>query len=97
MSLQTWAWIATAAYALHTMEEYMFDLRDWARAVIGLPVEWGDFYIANAAVIILGIVAAELAPTLVVAALAFVALMLINGIFFHIAQVIRTREGFRPA
>jgi hypothetical protein len=96
MNLQTWAWIATAAYALHIMEEYMFDWRDWARAVIGLPVEWGDFYIANAAVIILGIVTAELAPTLVIAPLAFASLMLINGIVFHIAQVIRTKGRFSP-
>ncbi len=96
MNLQTWAWIATAAYALHILEEYMLDWRDWARAVIGLPVELGDFYIANAAVIVLGIVAAELAPTLVVAPLAFASLMLINGIFFHIAQVIRTKGRFSP-
>jgi uncharacterized membrane protein HdeD (DUF308 family) len=73
-----------------------FDWRDWARAVIGLPVEWGDFYIANAAVIILGIVAAELAPTLAVAPLAFATPMLINGIFFHIAHVIRTKGTSSP-
>lgn len=39
MSLQTLAWLAMAAYALHIMEEYTFDWRNWARAVIKLPVE----------------------------------------------------------
>ena len=71
------AWLATA-YGVHILEEYQLNWRDWARAVIGLPVEWSDFYVVNALVIVFGVVAANLArwPGL---ALAFPALMLINA------------------
>jgi hypothetical protein len=61
MGLSNWIWLATAAYGLHILEEFVLDWRNWARAVIGLPVEWSDFYIVNALVIVLGIVAANLA------------------------------------
>jgi hypothetical protein len=30
MTLTTLAWLAMAAYALHIMEEYTFDWRNWA-------------------------------------------------------------------
>lgn len=82
MTLPTLAWIAVAAYAVHMMEEFSFNWRDWARAVIKLPVEWGDFYVTNAVVIVLGIAQAFLAPTLAVAPLGFASLMAINAIFF---------------
>ena len=96
MSLQAWAWLATAAYALHVMEEYSFNWRDWARGTLGLPVEWNDFYLTNAVVIVLGIVSAELAPALSVAPLAYASLMLINALIFHIWQVIRAKGRFSP-
>ncbi len=96
MSLQTLAWLAMAAYALHIMEEYTFDWRNWARAVIKLPVEWSDFYVTNAIVIALGIAQAQLAPTLPLAPLIFASLMLINAVFFHILPVVRTGGRFSP-
>ena len=96
MTLQAWAWLATAAYAVHVMEEYTFNWRDWARGALGLPVEWNDFYLTNAVVIVLGIVSAELAPTLPVAQLAYASLMLINAVLFHIWQVIRAKGRFSP-
>ena len=96
MSLQTLAWLAMAAYALHIMEEYTFDWRNWARAVIKLPVEWSDFYVTNAIVIALGIAQAQLAPTLPLAPLIFTSLMLINAVFFHILPVVRTGGRFSP-
>ena len=96
MSLQTLAWLAMAAYALHIMEEYTFDWRNWARAVIKLPVEWSDFYLTNAIVIALGIAQAQLAPTLPLAPLIFASLMLINAVFFHILPVVRTGGRFSP-
>jgi hypothetical protein len=96
MSLQTLAWLSMAAYALHIMEEYTFDWRNWARAIIKLPVEWSDFYVTNAIVIALGIAQAELAPALPFAPLAFASLMLINAVFFHILPVLRTRGRFSP-
>jgi hypothetical protein len=82
------AWLATA-YGVHILEEYQLNWRDWARAVIGLPVEWSDFYVVNALVIVFGVVAANLArwPGL---ALAFPALMLINATFFHVLPFARS-------
>lgn len=96
MTLQTLAWLSMAAYAVHIMEEYTFDWRNWARAVIKLPVEWSDFYVTNAVVISLGIAQAELAPTLPVAPLMFASLMLINALFFHILPFVRTGGRFSP-
>jgi len=96
MNLQTLAWLSMAAYALHIMEEFTFDWRNWARAIIKLPVEWSDFYVTNAIVIALGIAQAELAPALPFAPLTFASLMLINAVFFHILPVLRTRGRFSP-
>jgi hypothetical protein len=61
MSLTDLVWLATASYGLHVLEEYQLNWRDWARAVIGLPVQWSDFYVVNSLVIVIGIVAANLA------------------------------------
>lgn len=96
MKLQILAWLGMAAYAAHVMEEYAFDWRNWARAVIKLPVEWSDFYVTNAVVIALGIAQAELAPALPVAPLIFASLMLINAVLFHILPFARTRGRFSP-
>jgi hypothetical protein len=38
MDLAHWIWLATAAYGIHALEEFILDWRDWARAVIGLPL-----------------------------------------------------------
>lgn len=89
-------WLCVAAYGLHIVEEFVFDWRNWARNVLHLLAQWGDFYITNALVIVLGIVAAEIAPTLPAVALGFPALMLINATFFHVAPVLWTRGRFSP-
>ena len=96
MSLTDLMWLALACYGIHILEEYQFDWRNWARAVIGLPVEWSDFYIVNALVVVLGAAAAELAATVPVLALAFPALMLINATFFHIGPFLIARGRFSP-
>jgi uncharacterized protein with HXXEE motif len=96
MSLTDLMWLATAAYGLHVLEEYQLNWRDWARAVIGLPVEWSDFYVVNALVIVLGIVAANLARTAPGLALGFPALMLINATFFHVLPTLRSNGRFSP-
>ncbi|TCR60639.1 HXXEE domain-containing protein [Bosea sp. BK604] len=96
MTLTTLAWLAMAAYALHIMEEFSFDWRGWARAVIKLPVEWSDFYVTNAIVIALGIAQAMLADSLALAPLIFASLMLINAVFFHIGPMLLTRGRFSP-
>ncbi len=96
MDLSHWIWLATAAYGVHAFEEFELDWRNWARAVIKLPVEWHDFYVVNFLVIVLGIVAAELADAAPGVALTFPALMLINAVFFHIAPFFVTRGRFSP-
>ncbi|NVO14209.1 MAG: HXXEE domain-containing protein [Rhodoplanes sp.] len=96
MTLADLAWLAMAAYAMHILEEYMFDWRNWARAVIGLPVEWSDFFITNAVVVALGIAQAMLAPTLPLAPLIYAALMIINAIFFHVLPFVTMRGRFSP-
>ncbi len=96
MSLTDYAWLALAAYAVHILEEHTFDWRNWARAVIGLPVEWSDFYVTNAVVVVLGIVQAGLSDSMTVAPLSFAALMLINATFFHVLPFIKARGRFSP-
>jgi hypothetical protein len=59
-------------------------------------VEWSVFYLTNAVVMVLGLVQAELAPTLPLALLSFGALMLINATFFHVLPMVRTRGRFSP-
>ena len=61
MSFAAMSWLLLLAYALHMLEEFMLDWRDWAAGVLGLPVSWPDFYVTNAVVVVLGIGAAEVA------------------------------------
>lgn len=96
MSLADLMWLVTASYGLHILEEYQLNWRDWARSVIGLPVEWSDFYLINSIVIVLGIVAANVATSWPAIALALPALMLINATFFHVLPAIRTGGRFSP-
>ncbi|WGD31755.1 HXXEE domain-containing protein [Ancylobacter sp. WKF20] len=96
MSFELWAWLALMAYTLHILEEFSLDWRNWARSVIGLPVEWSDFYLTNAAVVVLGFVQAQMSDLLPLAPLSFAALMLINATFFHVLPMIVTRGRFSP-
>jgi hypothetical protein len=96
MTLADIAWLSLAAYAAHMLEEFMLNWRDWARAVIRLPVEWPDFYVTNGIVVVLGIAAASLAPRMALAPLVFAALMLINATFFHVLPMIVTRGRYSP-
>jgi|SRR6185437_13057301 len=96
LSLSDWCWLATAAYALHIMEEFMLDWRNWARNVLGLPVDWPQFYVTNALVIVFGIVAAAIAAGSPLLALSFPAVMLINATCFHVLPFLRARGRFSP-
>ncbi|HVZ53319.1 MAG TPA: HXXEE domain-containing protein [Pseudolabrys sp.] len=96
LSLTELTWLALAAYSVHMLEEFIFDWRDWARNVLHLNVTWDQFYITNAVVVVLGIVAAELAAAIPAVALGFPALMLINATFFHVLPFLVTRGRFSP-
>lgn len=63
---------------------------------MGLPVEWSDFYVVNALVIVLGVVAATSQRAVGVAP-AFPALMLFNATFFHMSPAIRAKGRFSPS
>lgn len=96
MALADILWLCLAAYAIHILEEFSLNWRDWARDALGLAVEWPDFYVTNAAVVVLGGVAATLAPTLPAVALGFPALMLINALVFHILPCVAMGGRFSP-
>jgi hypothetical protein len=96
MLLSSCLWLCTAAYAFHVLEEFVFNWQSWARNVLHLPARWEDFYITNSVVIVLGVVAAMIAPRWPVLALGFPGLMLINAVFFHVAPFLWTRGRFSP-
>ncbi|MEO3475242.1 HXXEE domain-containing protein [Roseomonas sp. CAU 1739] len=96
MSLTTLAWLCMAAYAMHILEEYALDWRNWAHNVLGLPVEWNDFYVTNGVVVALGIAQAMLAPTLPLAVLGYAGLQFINAVLMHVTPFLRTRGRFSP-
>jgi len=89
-------WIATLAYALHIVEEYTFDWKNWAINVIKLPVNWVHFAVVNGVVIVLGISCSSVAWSLPAYALSLPALMLINATFFHVLPFITTKGRFSP-
>ena len=95
-TLSSLLWLCTAAYAVHVLEEFVFNWQSWARHVLHLPARWEDFYITNALVVVLGVVASIIAPKWPILALGFVGLMLINATFFHIAPFLWTRGRFSP-
>ena len=84
-------WIALSAYAVHVLEEYELNWRDWARAVLHLPVDWGSFYLVNAAVVVLGVCCGSVGWREPWFAMGLPALMLINATFFHVLPTVVTR------
>lgn len=89
-------WIATCAYALHIVEEFTFDWKNWATHVLRLPVSWSHFAVVNGVVIVLGVSCAEVGWQCPIYALGLPALMLINATFFHVLPFVTTRGRFSP-
>lgn len=88
-------WALTAAYSAHILEEYILDWRTWAEKASGIKMEWSDFFIANFAVIVLGICCSSVGFTCPVFAYLFVGLGTVNAIFAHIGTTIVKRK-FSP-
>jgi hypothetical protein len=88
-------WVAMSAYAVHMMEEFFYDWKNWANHVLNLPVDWSGFYVTNSAVLFLGIACSSVGWSQPWFALSFPALMLINAFFFHVLPFIRTKK-FSP-
>jgi hypothetical protein len=95
MNHEVWLWVAVAAYGIHILEEFFLDWKTWANRVLGLPVDWPGFYLTNALVVVLGVVAAEIGWRLPIVALAYPALMIINAVFFHILPFV-AKKKFSP-
>ncbi len=94
MSLTVLAWLAVAAYALHVVEEHILGWYDWARKTMNISLGWNEYVITEAAILLLGVVAAVLGnPTYIVA---FATLLLINVIFFHLLPMLANRGRFSP-
>ncbi len=89
-------WIAMFAYAMHVFEEYNFDWKTWACAVLKLKLNWVHFSIVNGCVVAFGIAAAQVGWSCPVFALSFPAVMLVNATFFHVAPFIKWRGRFSP-
>lgn len=89
-------WIATSAYAFHILEEYTFDWKNWAIAVVKLPVNYIHFAIVNGIVCLLGIACPMVGWNCAIFALSFPAQMLINATFMHVLPFILTKGRFSP-
>ena len=89
-------WIATLAYALRVVEEYMLDWKGWANTVLKLPVDWVHFALVNGVVVVLGVSCSAVGWSLPAFSLCLPALMLINATFFHVLPFLLTRGRFSP-
>ena len=91
MSHEYVLWIATVAYALHMIEETVYDWHGWVRRVLKLQAEWHEFYMVNAFVIVLGVSCAMIGWRRPEVSLSFPAFMLVNAVLFHIVPTAITR------
>ena len=88
-------WLTLIAYAVHVLEEAALDWKSWAQNSLKLNVNWATFDVANLAVMFIGIATAMIGWQLPMVGLIVPALMLINGIFFHILPTLIQRK-FSP-
>jgi hypothetical protein len=88
-------WLLTVAYAGHILEEYILDWRTWAQDTSKLTLEWAEFFVANFAVIILGISCSVVGFGCPLFSYTFVGLAVVNGLFAHIGTTIIKRK-FSP-
>ena len=88
-------WMVLFGYAVHVLEERVLGWLPWAQETFHLSLNWEDFYVANAVVLFTAIAAAMVGWQCVPFGLIIAALMLINGLFFHILPTIVKRR-FSP-
>ena len=77
-------WVMVVAYALHIVEEPNLDWKGWIKRHANFDVPLADSYVVNAALVVGMITTAMIGWRLPKLSLAAAALMLINGLFFHI-------------
>jgi hypothetical protein len=96
MSLTVLAWLAVGAYALHILEERILGWFAWAKKTMNLSMEWDTYTTVEVVLVILGVIAAMLAPAMPMLALAFVAMLVINVTFFHLLPMLIAGGQFSP-
>ena len=84
-------WILTAAYAAHVIEEYFFDWRKWAESISKLRLSWTEFFVANTAVIVLGVTCSIIGFSLPWVSYIFVGLAVVNALVAHIGTTLIKR------
>ncbi|RWY47378.1 HXXEE domain-containing protein [Mucilaginibacter gilvus] len=95
MNYQFILWIALLSYALHILEEYFYNWRDWANKTFHITASWTDFYLVNTFVLFFGLTCASIGWNCFWIALSFPGFMLVNAVVFHITPIIRYRN-FSP-
>ena len=88
-------WILTVAYAGHILEEYVLGWLKWAQETSGLKLDLTAFFVANFAVIVLGISCSVVGFDYPVFSYLFVGLAAVNALFAHIGTTIVKRK-FSP-
>lgn len=88
-------WLLTVAYSGHILEEYVLDWRTWVQETSKLTLEWTEFFVANFAVIILGISCSMVGFEYPIFSYMFIGLAAVNGLFAHIGTTIVKRK-FSP-
>jgi hypothetical protein len=88
-------WILTVAYCGHILEEYMLDWKSWAEQTSGMKLEWPEFFVANFAVIILGISCSVVGFECPLFSYLFVGLAAVNALFAHTGTTLVKRK-FSP-
>ena len=88
-------WVLTVAYAAHIIEEYFLDWRGWTESVSKFKLTWAEFFVANFAVIVLGLCSCFVGFACPLFSYMFVGLALANAFFAHIGTTIIKRR-FSP-
>ena len=96
MSLATLAWLAMASYSIHIIEEYTFNWRNWARAVIAFPLNGTIFTSPTRSSSRSGSRKRCWRRHCRGRRSIFASLMLINAVMFHIFPVVRFKGRFSP-
>ena len=88
-------WALTIAYSAHILEEYVLNWKEWAEKTSKIKMEWTEFFVANFAVIILGIACSVIGYSCPIFSYLFVGLASVNALFAHIGSTIVTKR-FSP-
>jgi len=89
-------WLAGALYAGYVAKEFVYDWKTCADKALHLPASWIAFYIANVAILVLGIYCMSVGWKVPNLSQVYLALILTNVVFFHaIPTIIRRRFSSR--